>query len=85
MLSLSLSLSIYIYIYIYIYIVTVLVVTNSLCGFVANRVRYILERAQTCFNLPRVSISSRLLCSMFKNRFFVKIILLFIAFPLWAK
>ena len=29
----------YIYIYIYIYIVTVLVVTNSLCRFVANQVR----------------------------------------------
>ena len=43
---LSLSLSLYIYISIYIYIVTVLVVTNSLCGFVANKVRYNLESAQ---------------------------------------
>ena len=34
------------YIYIYIYIITVLVVTKSLCGFLANQVQYNLESAQ---------------------------------------
>ena len=33
------SFQVYIYIYIYIYIVKESVVTNSLCGFVANQVR----------------------------------------------
>ena len=37
---------VYIYIYIYIYIMTVLVVTKSLCGFVANQVQYNMESAQ---------------------------------------
>ena len=37
--------AIYIYIYIYIYIITVLVVTKSLCGFVANQEQH-MESAQ---------------------------------------
>ena len=35
-----LCMSVYIYIYIYIYIFAVLFVTNALCGFVANQMRY---------------------------------------------
>ena len=36
----------YIYIYIYIYMKTLIVVTNSLCRFIADLVRYNLESAQ---------------------------------------
>ena len=42
----SVYIYIYIYIYIYLFIIPVLVVTKSLCGYVANQVQYDMESAQ---------------------------------------